>query len=859
MAKKGTSKSGNITDLHLEFSWYGDYCLTKKGSLIGAIELQGRDADGLIDLDGAGRAGRAKGGEGDREREGGESQYFAHFDGAEVSLKPRSHPVCDLLSSRRERFLNSKRLSSTKLVFCFEIMPNVQLSKLDTLSLFKHIGKSIYSADSREAVYRHFSKVKSIVCYLEELAAQAQRLSDYLKDITDDWEGLVNPRVMSRHELWGFFKFVSNLDPHYLSDGYETTVPESGLDSALPDGDRCLVDIKNVDAVKLCGSEAAYARVLSVNNFSARDIPYGLWSNNKATPARQTGNYLLMLRYQPYSQAQKSFLFKRKEMDLNRRNIDLIRAVMGKEKGQSEKDRRELMKPAIKEALKDLGEAEMLDVGWGLSHSLIAVWDTDPVTLNNQGIKIKRACDRAGLQTCWENIGLSRAFKSMMPGGRHYSLRDIPINTMQLGAASLLYAPSQGQHVVPDLPGEECQYVFTSVDGTPFHFSPFVNERCVVIGIGPIRSGKSFTKVTLASHFLKYGGSIHGIDIDQGMEPLAQVFGKDGGIFRTEDAEDKGFNPFVSCRGPNDMAFANHLTQMVIQMLKQNDTEENQAITADEQYSLDKAIRDTMRMEKELQTFNNVWRHCSRSLQRKLSRWVVDPKEGAGTYAHYFDSKEDAIGSADDKRVMAYNLRSLKDDPRILPLVMAELFFRTVRHFEDVESLDVPNYLDVDEFHALSGFDYILDTLIKSVRTWGKYKAGVGLWSQSAKDFAELDHWAALRSAASTFFFMADPNMDEVLYQRTFLLSAGECEAIRTLKPKREAFIVQRDLGIAKKVILEVEPEQHVVSTSRATETTVRRRNFDLYPDVQEAITRTAEEIGLLDVSNVISFKERVA
>jgi type IV secretion system protein VirB4 len=210
---------------------------------------------------------------------------------------------------------------------------------------------------------------------------------------------------------------------------------------------------------------------------------------------------------------------------------------------------------------------------------------------------------------------------------------------------------------------------------------------------------------------------------------------------------------------------------------------------------------------------------------------------------------------------MAYNLRSLKDNKKILPLIMAELFFRTVRHFEDINALDVPNYLDVDEFHAMSKFDYIVDIIVRSVRTWGKYKGGVGLWSQSAKDFGDLPHWPALRSAASTFFFMADPSMDADLYKEVFLLSEGECEAIRDLRPKREAYIVQRDIGISKKVVLEVEPEQHVISTSRATEAAVRRKNMQRYSDVEAAIAVTAHEIGLAEkpASAEYDLDERVA
>lgn len=88
--------------------------------------------------------------------------------------------------------------------------------------------------------------------------------------------------------------------------------------------------------------------------------------------------------------------------------------------------------------------------------------------------------------------------------------------------------------------------------------------------------------------------------------------------------------------------------------------------------------------------------------------------------------------------------------------------------------------------------------------------------------------------------------MDVALYKETFQLTDGECEAIRSLQPKREAFIVQRDLGIAKKVILEVEPQQYVVSTSKPSDAVIRRRNIDAY-GFEEGIRRTITELGLED------------
>jgi len=144
------------------------------------------------------------------------------------------------------------------------------------------------------------------------------------------------------------------------------------------------------------------------------------------------------------------------------------------------------------------------------------------------------------------------AYKTFLPAGGHNSIRNIKLNTTQFGAVSLLYKANEGQVRVEDLNSEEAQYIFQGADGTPFHYSPFVSGRCVIIVVGPIRSGKSFTKNTLASHFVKYGGIYRAIDIDQGSETLANFFGNDGAIFKI-GTENRGFNPFFYFISPEHL------------------------------------------------------------------------------------------------------------------------------------------------------------------------------------------------------------------------------------------------------------------------------------------------------------------
>ena len=327
-----------------------------------------------------------------------------------------------------------------------------------------------------------------------------------------------------------------------------------------------------------------------------------------------------------------------------------------------------MMKPAIREQLKELEEAEAIEDRWCLAHAQVVCFDRNPAKLRAASEALKNSLNQSGFSLCVESVDLPDAWKTFQPAGRPHALRKIPANSTQLGALSLIYKSTEGQPVIEDLRGEEAQYVFYSENGAPFHFSPFVGGRAVVIGVGPIRSGKSFTKNTLAMHWLKYGGFFRAIDIDPGSEPVAQSFGKAGAVFRFE--QNQGFNPFAAARGPDDVHFIAHLKNMVLRMIASNENDSLRRLDAHEQRQLDEAIAATLRLPVDLKNLGTMVRHCPVELQEKLYRW-----HGAGMYARLFDQQSDPMEKL-SQQVVAFNLASIKDDPVALPLVISEIFYR---------------------------------------------------------------------------------------------------------------------------------------------------------------------------------------
>jgi type IV secretion system protein VirB4 len=831
-------KIGSVLDLHTSWGVHDGFVLTKKGSLIGAIELSGRDPDGMAQIDHVGLMHIARVIYTKLPKNLCITQYYAHFEGAQIHLKKREHPVSDLLSRRRAEFLNGRGLCNSRLIHMFEIMPPDDFNKLDIPGLMKHLTMAAFSPTSRRAVSQVFSKDGSLLYIAEQLDRQSWGLKDALQVIEGKWSGVMGVKRLDTQEMWAFMRFLATLQPRRLDTAMEETPPKANWDQFLASGDVRHMRVNRMDVLKVEDTDANYMKIAAISRLGS-PVREGLWGNGEDVPARLRGNYLLMQRFTPYSEFKRSMMFGAKQKELERGSIDPWAVLQGNERSLYEK--RATMKPAIAQKIEELGEAEALDEVWGTGHSFIAAFNDDPAKLRDTVLSLDRASSNAGLSLVWEGVDLPYAYQTLQPGGQHKSMRDLVMNGTQNAAASLVYQSAIGQPRVEDLGGEEAQYVMESSDGRPFFYSSFIGGRAMLVGIGPIRSGKTFFKNTLATHFLKYGGVVRAVDIDPGTETLAQAFGEDGGIFRVTSDGSNGLNPFVNYQGEGDVNFIVHMTELLLEMMRANDDPNLRELAHNEQEYLDGAIRKTLLLPDDMRTLDSLVAHMPMQLAQKFTRWTRgNDADMAGRYAPLFAAQRDSAGGL-DKRVAVYNLQAVRDDENAMRPLLLELFYRITRTFEDPRRRGIPKELHIDECHHALRIKSFAEYLVSKVRTWGKWGAGVQMWTQSPEELLRSESWAAVRSACSTFVFMADPKMDDNLYRETFpFLQPGECEAIRSLVPKRQAFVVQQELGVSKVVNLAVEPEQYVMNTSHPREAAIRTEWIEQF-GYEEGINRTLQ------------------
>lgn len=798
-----------------------DCVVGKSGALIGAIELQGRDPDGLLAGDHAALSSIVRAIYGKLHRSITVTQYYAHFGGVTAHLRPRPDPLSHLLSKRRESHLNKQPLCASHLVHYFEVDPAEDLNRLNAATFLKHLGLAPFSPHSRHILKSRLMAGAALTIAKDQVERQHALLEDTMREVVAKWSGIQDARILPLPHLWAHMRFLATLRPSHLETGLREEIPDVDWDIYLTEGDLEAKIVDQLDVLKLGGPVSTYARVAAAKRFGTRLKP-GFWARESSAPVRLPGDYLLMTRWKPLTELQRTMLFKSKETELRRDALDVFSLLSGHAEQASSLEKKAAMRPIIQAKMDELGEAENLEETWGHTHSFLTAFSSDPARLKDTALSLDRAATSAGLSLVWETVDLPYAFRTIQPGGFRHSIRNLTFTSSQLGASSLIYRSSVGQPLVADLEGEEAHYVFHSPDGQLFHFSGYVGGRSLIIGIGPVRSGKTFFKNTLATHFLKYGGLYRAIDIDPGTETLARAFGPEAGIFRVSNETGFGFNPFSSHRGASDQRFTVHMTELALQMLKANDDPHLQTLDLYEQEYLDRAIQKTLILPREMRTLTTLIAHMPEGLSRKFARWVHGGPDGIdGRYAPLFDEAIDSIGSL-SKRFGVFNLQAIRDDPKALQPVLLELFYRVTTSFEDEALRGLPKVLDVDECHHALAIEAFRDYLVAKIRTWGKWFAGVQLWTQSPEELAGISGWAAIRSAASTFVFMADPKLEESLYRATFGLTAGECEAIKNLLPRREVYIVQPELGVSKTVTLDVEREQYALNTSHPREAALR-------------------------------------
>ncbi|MDD9158089.1 type IV secretion system protein B4 [Aliivibrio sp. S4TY2] len=821
------------------FAAMNSVAITDTGSVIGVLELSGVEPAMLSNEDKSLMTRLLRGLIQRLPVHATLTQYYFHQNNAHVSLLPRNNPRAQLVSTRRAHFLNHTRdMNRSNLYWAIEIAPSSALNSKK--GLIASFFQALVDKNQRQLLLLALSHRECSLIEEREFLAQCDALNDTLDKLVLglSFRSLTNTRL-NDGSLFFLQKALVQLSPRYLQEN--AVAPRSDWDKYLATVEVTTVIVEGVHYLKIGAAQPVYARIASVQGVGMETVPESAWASELA-PVLEKGNYLLFTRFTPFTTREKHAMVSAREGELYRSQVAISDLVLGTASAGAIKEKMNA-NPRLKETLSELDTIAHDSDKYGLFNSSVVIFDTSVALVRERVKRLNSVLENAEFHLLWESIGLVGAYTQLLLGATSKGLRTSTINTTQAAALSLFYRSNEGLPLWDfGRKKEEAVYILEGDDGVPFHYTPFVGDKCLVIGVGPTRSGKTFLKNCIATHFSKLGGMYCAMDIDQGSEPVARFFKEDGAIFRLSDTQTTdGFNPFMMASGPEDDAFHRHMMGLIRLMLQENDAVELQTLTSDEQAQLDHAILTTMSQETpELKNFSAMLGQCSPSVHKKLAYF----KRG-GLYGNLFDNDVDAIGVL-DKPFSVYNTEGVKDYPKLATLVNTELFFRAVRLFENPLHRERAKFLEVDECQYVLSQKGAAEFLIKKARTWFKHGGGMGFWTQSPKHYSALEEWSTLRSAATTFIFMSDKEMEEQEYKDAFpFLTSHECDIILNLIPRKQAFIKQMDIGVAKIVNLHVEPEQYVIATSRPHEAALAQRIYGEESDIDVAIDRIVNELGL--------------
>lgn len=839
MINSKQSNASPFSDLMQEFTVYGDAILSRNGSSLGGFDLSGIEPDATTTET--------------RERltlsltnffemlpdTVNCVQYYVKLSGYEVTLKDREQPMASLLTSRRQRYLNKQNLVETKLLHLFESRRDVMEDVIDSSAILKDLIMFPVSPESRERLKNRMSVKGNVLQSLKTIEQSNETLNTAMHEASEYFENYMNVDRLSPCKIAHFLGFLCSLDKSFfdynqfqedhLSDGLPDIVASTIIDS---------VKIGGTQFIRFSGSETRYARILSLSQYITEKIRPGYIVGNILNPLMVDGNFILMNRYKPMTDLVKPEYFRQRRVEVEQKNVDITSLLKGTER-LNEVDKKTIQKKSIKDRLDQIDVEENIDAKHGLLNCHVLLFDKDPERVNKNCKNMVSAFTRIGARMVYEDTLRKGALKTFFPCSQGPTIRDIKTNSAQFGASSLIYKASVGKKIIEDYGNEEYLYPFKSKDGTPFYYSPFVNGRGLVLMIGPIRSGKSFFRKTVASHFTKYNGFIRMVDPDPGSEKIARLFGDDGGIFRIDPEKNAGFNLFSTCLGPDDIQFQEHFLWAIDYLLSLNAAKDMRRLTKNEQIEVDRWLKRVMSYEeKKLQTLFSFYNHCSIHLKEKLARFVR-----GGVYGSICDCDIDAVHGI-EKPVAAFNVHGIKDMKQMLPFSIYEIFFRIRRLFENPDYRQRAKLADIDEAHLFLKIPGTMEMLSTNVRTWGKWLGSLSLTTQSPQELFQLDDWSMFRSSSSTWIFFADPQIDLALYQDAFQLTESEMTHISRLKPRGEAYIIQREIGVSKTIVIDVEAEQYVINTSKASEEQMTIDDIEKYGPI-DGVEKSIKKLGL--------------
>ncbi|WP_198266678.1 VirB4 family type IV secretion/conjugal transfer ATPase [sulfur-oxidizing endosymbiont of Gigantopelta aegis] len=449
---------------------------------------------------------------------------------------------------------------------------------------------------------------------------------------------------------------------------------------------------------------------------------------------------------------------------------------------------------AISDALDDVVSGRIV---FGHHHLNLSVYaDTTEQLRKNLSAAQAELAD-SGLVVAREDLSLSAAFWSQLPGNTQYRPRPALISSRNFAGFSSFH-----NYPIGEIDGNQWGPAVTSFktsSGAPYFFNfhePLDSYKRAIkregiedeeqenksgqkalgntLIIGPSGTGKTVVQGFLMSQSQKFDPTQVVFDKDRGLEIFIRA--KGGVYLPLLTGKKTGFNPFQIDPTADNLNFLVSLVKKLC----------GGTLSTKEEREIENAVNGVMKLSKESRRLRAILEFLDpvseTSPYERLQKWCYE-----GTLAWVFDNEIDELSFSGNKN-FGFDVTDFIDNDEIRTPVIMYLFHR-VNELVNGEPLQI----FLDEFWKLLLDEYFEDFALNKQKVIRKQNGIMVYGTQSASDVLKSKIAPALIEQCATFIFMPNPKAREEDYINGFHLTEREFELIkRELLPNSRKFLIKK-------------------------------------------------------------------
>jgi type IV secretion system protein TrbE len=618
------------------------------------------------------------------------------------------------------------------------------------------------------------STTGTIVRLDAELARRADQLQRKVDAFVQQLTDTVAPRVLPHAEAYTFFRRLLNYAPE-KADGV----------SLRPDA---VLDFDAADSALECHRghlrlDDYFVRVLTLKEPPAETYAL-LFQALYEVPS----SLLLVSEWQREGQGAV-----RREIHAKRRHFHNAKVSLTSYLQEQTTPADVLVDDSAAAVVRDLGSAltELTLHGryFGQYTLSVVLYDRDEAALERSVGACLKAFATHDAQVTDERYNLLNAWLAVLPGNGAYNVRSMHLLNTNAADLALLFAQNGGTATNTHL-GREALAVVDTTQGTPYALNLHVGDVGHTLVLGATGSGKSFLLNFLIAHLQRYQPRTLVFDLGGSYDRLTSYF---GGQALHIGLDRPGFtiNPFCLDPSPANLQFLFTFVKVLMQAGGQYTLSR-----ADDQ-ALFEQIETIYALDPDQRRLFTLANILPRGLAQQLQRWVA-----GGQYASVFDHVEDTVTLALFQTV---DFEGLDTVPLVLEPLLFYLLHRATATLLDPVHAGTLKVFVLDEAWRFLRDPTIRTYVTEALKTWRKKNACVLLATQSSEDLQRSELLRVAIESCPTRLFLANPEIDQAVYQELFHLNETEAARIATLLPRQQFLLKQPH--VAKVLNLHVDPK----------------------------------------------------